>query len=118
MMSRRASLATPQTSMTQRDRHGRDQDPAGHVAPFRPEAGEPPEDGPVGPGHRGGSLRSAGELGQREQAWVEGEQDHHRELEEHDGTRRPGLGEWGREPSLGRQYQRWLGPGYREAMAS
>jgi hypothetical protein len=87
MISRRASLATPQTSITSATVMAVMRTPTGHVASLRPEAGEPPEDGPVGPGHGGSSLRSPGELGQREQAWVEGEQDHHRELEEHDGYR-------------------------------
>jgi hypothetical protein len=30
------------------------------------------------------SLRSTVKLGQRDKAWIEGEQDHHRQSEEHD----------------------------------
>src|SRR4029453_15785126 len=57
----------------QRDGHGRDQDPAGHVAPLTPEPREPPEDGQVEPGHgeapsisgRAGRVRTGLDRGRR-----------------------------------------------------
>src|SRR6187200_813849 len=82
MMSRRASLATPQTSITR----------ATVMAVIRTQPGTSPRSPPSRASLRkmgqsshgmGKLLRSAGELGEREQAWIEGEEDDHRQLEEH-----------------------------------
>ena len=83
MISRRASLATPQTSITRATVIAVIRTQPG-TSPRSLRAGRATEHAPVGRRHGGISLRSAGELGQRDEARVEGEQDHDRQFEEHD----------------------------------